>query len=156
MTKNDERKPTNVTIHPFMKRTTPLIINFADKTVDNRSEVVNNFYALHKQWGGYSNGGVVAENIYMLNNNLILEAHGDIYEDYDGVQGVNSNMTLKFDTIKSNGKWGDNPNYGKPWVRRVGSCLVTKDYFGYGRFLVRAMIPKLVGVAPAWWSFHYT
>lgn len=155
-TYSNERTPVLVNIKPFEKRTTDLIIDFTDSEVDNRAAVSDNFYALHKAWGGYGNGGVVADNIYMKDGLLISEAHGDNYDDYDGIQGVNRDSTPKFDTIESHPNFGDNPYYGKAWVRRVGSCLVTKDYFGYGRYLTRARIPKVVGAAPAWWSFYYS
>jgi len=154
-TYSNDRSPVSINIIPFAKRSTDLDIDFSDTDSyeDNRQAVADNFYALHKAWGGYANGGVITENIYFQDGNLVLECHGD---SYDGnVTGVNKDSTDKTHTIQDDPDWGTDPKYGQAWTTRTGCCLVSKDYLGFGEFKIRCKIPELLGVAPAWWVFHY-
>lgn len=151
---SNERPSTLITILPFVKNTAGFDIDFTTGTfAGNRESIADKFYGLHKSWGGYANGGVIAENTYVHDGNLILECHG---ENYDGtVQGVNRDSTLKTHTIQDDPIWGSDPKLGQAWTERTGSCIVSKDYLGFGRYLIKCKIPQLLGVAPAWWTFHY-
>ncbi|MBN9295374.1 MAG: hypothetical protein J0I41_00115 [Filimonas sp.] len=142
-----DRTPKQVKIYPFIKYENTIDIDFSSGVPDdNFNAVAEHFVALTKGWGG-QNGGVIPSNVYVHNNKLVLEAHGD---DYDGsVQGVNKDSTLKYHTIE-----GD-PKFGQIWTRRAGAVISSKAYLGFGRYLVRCKIPKNLGVAPAFWSFHY-
>lgn len=151
----NERTKHDVTIVPFTKLESPYTIDFSDSEdlIDNAALLTDKFYALHKAWGGYANGGVVGENIYFQDGRLVLECHG---KGYDGnIQGVERNGLPKLHTIQDDPIWGTDPKYGEPWTERVGCCIVSKDYYGFGRYLVRTKIPQQLGVAPAWWTFHY-
>ncbi len=89
-----------------------------------------------KQWGGLgNNGGVVPENVAVADGNLILEAHGDRYTG--PVKGIN--------------------RYGVPRVhgRRVGAAIATKDYFGSGRYEVRAKLAPVLGACSSFYTLHY-
>ncbi|WPQ65518.1 hypothetical protein SIO70_11730 [Chitinophaga sancti] len=154
-TYSNERTPVNVTIVPFTKVSSTIDINFENESAfeSNKNQLVSNFGALHKSWGGYANGGVVGDNIYFQDGKLVLECHGD---NYDGnIQGVNRDGTPKVHTIQDDPIYGNDPRYGLPWVRRTGCCIVSNEYLGFGRYLIRTKIPQKLGVAPAWWTFHY-
>ncbi len=153
-TYSNERAPIFMDIIPFTKDSTGFDIDFTTGTLaSNREMVTDKFYALHKAWGGYANGGVVAENIYVQNNNLMLECHGDVYDG--STAGVNRDGTTKVHTIQDDPIWGTDPKFGQNWTERTGGCIVSKDYLGFGRYLIRCKIPNELGVAPAWWTFHY-
>ena len=128
-------------VEPFIKRTTPLIEDFS-----STEAFENNWLALHKAWGG-ANGGVVSENVFIRDGELILKANGDNYTG--NVQGVDNNGKLKFHTNPSD------PKLGQPWVTRVGACLVSRENLGFGSYRVLSTIPPLTGVAAAFWTFHY-
>ncbi|SFW91482.1 LamG domain-containing protein, partial [Chitinophaga sancti] len=155
-TYSNERTPVNVTIVPFTKVTTGYDINFANESSieSNKNQIVNKFGALHKAWGGYANGGVVGDNVYFQDGKLVLEAHGDWYDGT--VQGVNRDGTPKIHTIQGDPVWGDDPKLGQDWTNRVGCCIVSKDYHGFGRYLFRTKITQLLGCTPAVWLFWYS
>jgi len=89
-----------------------------------------------KQWGGVGvNGGVVPQNVAVSDGNLVLEAHGDLYQG--PIQGVN--------------KYGVARGHGK----RVGAAIATKAYWGSGRYEIRAKIAPRLGVCSAFWTLHY-
>jgi phage-related protein/beta-glucanase (GH16 family) len=121
-------------------RNTALSIRF-----DNSDVLTTYFTKMNKGWGG-ANGGVVAQNVSIGPDNsgttvLVLESHGDNYAGT--VQGVD--------------RLG-NPKYnldGSPWVKRVGAVVVSKDYFGFGRYEYEAKVVQVLGVASAFWHFHY-
>lgn len=89
----------------------------------------------HKAWGG-ENGGVASNLIKIQPGKALMYAHGDLYTGSKGF-GVD--------------------RLGAPTGRktRVGSCLVSKRYFGPGRFRFRVKLPLEVGACAAIWTFHY-
>lgn len=101
---------------------------------------------LERGWGG-ANGGVTGQNARIEGGELVLEAHGDTYTGT--IQGVDAKGNPKFHTHASD------PEKDQPWITRVGCCIVSKDYYGYGSYRVVAKLPKLTGVASAFWTFHY-
>lgn len=127
-------------------RDTALSVRFdSSDGLDTYFDRTKPFGAMTKGWGG-ANGGVVAENVSIgLDDTgttaLILESHGDNYTGT--VQGVDR---------------AGNPKYnanGTPWVKRVGAVVVSKDYFGFGRYEYEAKVVQVLGVASAFWHFHY-
>lgn len=122
-------------------RTTPLSIDFTQ-----RVNLQDTFYALNHGWGG-ANGGVVANNVYQDDSALVIESHGDLYSG--AVQGVDNIGNSKLHTDSSD------PKNGQPWTNRVGGCLTTKQYLGFGRYEIVAKLPPILGVASAFWLFHY-
>lgn len=123
------------------KRTT----NFSDNYSDNNT-LKDNYYLLNRQWGG-ANGGVVAENVFIRDGELILRAQGDLYTG--NIQGVDSDGNPKFHTHP------DDPKLGQPWTNRVGACVVFKEKTGYGSYEIDAFIPNNLGVCYAMWTFFY-
>jgi len=121
-------------------RTTALSVRF-----DSSDVLTAHFDKMTKGWGG-ANGGVVAENVSIGPDNsgttvLVLESHGDNYAGT--VQGVDTLGNPKY-----------NPD-GTPWVKRVGAVVVSKDYYGFGRYEYEAKVVQVLGVASAFWHFHY-
>ena len=105
--------------------------DFTEKSINP-----NNWLIAHRQWAGLGvNGGVVPQNVSVADGNLILEAHGDLYEG--PVKGIN-----KFGVPRQHG-------------RRVGAAVATKNYYGSGRYEVRAKIAPRLGVASAFFTSHY-
>ncbi|HEY0612301.1 MAG TPA: glycoside hydrolase family 16 protein, partial [Chitinophaga sp.] len=106
------------------------------------------FRPLEKGWGG-ANGGVSRKHIYMQNDGLlVLEAHGDYYNGLS--QGTSEDGTLKYHDHP------EDPSTPLPWTTRVGAAIVSKDYYGYGRYIVEAKLPPEMGVAPAFWISNYS
>lgn len=130
-----------VTIVNPTARETPFSTNF-----ETSSEVSENFYIIHRAWGG-ANGGVVKENVQHANNRLTLYANGDLYSGR--IQGVTRDGYPKFHTHV------DDPQLGKPWTNRVGACLIFKEKTGFGSYRMRCTIPTQLGVAVAFWTFFY-
>jgi hypothetical protein len=136
--------PINIEILPFEKAGN-LSVNFA--TDSNAAQLLKQqYFGMAKAWGG-ANGGVSPNNVYLQNNQLVFEAHGDLYDGT--LQGYNRDGSLKVHDIP-----GD-PAYGLPWTKRVGAVISSKSYCGYGRYIVEAKLPADIGVAPAFWTFHY-
>lgn len=123
------RKPLEI-LH-FQPEQTPLRIDF---TKDSPETIRAHLMAAHKGWGG-ANGGVISENVVLTGQGCQLFARGDLYTG--PLQGVD--------------------NKGRPngFNKRIGACLVTRGYFGPGRyrFLVRSTVNP--GVCNAVWTFHY-
>lgn len=132
----------------------PIKVNYIDLPIrstalslrfDNSAVLTSYFDKMNKGWGG-ANGGVVAENVSIGPDNtgttvLVLESHGDNYAGT--VQGVD--------------RLGD-PKYnldGTPWVKRVGAAIVSNDYYCFGRYEYEAKVVQVLGVASAFWHFHY-
>lgn len=154
-TYSNERPKIDITVSAFLKRPTGFDIDFRNTSSfsANKTAIANTFNGLHKSWGGYANGGVVTDNVYFQDGKLVLEAHG---EKYDGnVQGVNRDGTPKVHTIQNDPIWGSDPKLNQSWTERTGCCIVSKEYLGFGRYLIRTKIPQKLGIAPAWWLFHY-
>ena len=112
----------------------------------NKSTLTNNYFILNKAWGG-ANGGVVPDNVFLRNGELILRGNGDRYTGT--VQGRDRNGLLKFHTDPSD------PQVGQPWTNRVGSCVVYNKRTGFGSYEVDCFIPNTLGVAYAIWTFFY-
>ena len=105
------------------------------------------YYPMAKGWGG-ANGGVSEKHIYTQNGELVLEAHGDQYAGSSrGYAGI-GNHQYHYDQ--------QDPSQGLPWVTRVGAMITSKDYYGYGRYVVEAKLPRDIGVAPSFWTSHYS
>lgn len=121
------------------------VTDFLDDYSDNNT-LRDNYYILNRQWGG-ANGGVVAENVFIRDGELILRGHGDLYTG--DVQGVDRDGNPKFHTH------ADDPKLGQPWTNRVGACVVFKEKTGYGSYEVEAFIPNKLGVCYAMWTFFY-
>lgn len=137
--------PINIEILQFAKASTTLSVNFATDT-NATTLFQQQYFGMAKAWGG-ANGGVSPENVYIQNKQLVFEAHGDLYDGT--LQGYNRDGSLKIHDIP-----GD-PAFGQPWTKRVGAVISTKEYCGYGRYIVEAKLPSDIGVAPAFWTFHY-
>jgi hypothetical protein len=137
--------PLNIEILAMQKASTTLSINF-ETDADPAASLQQQYFGMAKAWGG-ANGGVSPENVYLQNNTLVFEAHGDLYDGT--LQGYNRDGSLKIHDIPQD------PAYGQPWTKRVGAVISTKEYCGYGRYIVEAKLPKDIGVAPAFWTFHY-
>jgi hypothetical protein len=132
----------------------PIVVDYIDLpicstalsiTFDNDLVLDQYFDKMRQQWGG-ANGGVVAENVTIgaddeSNQVLVLECHGDYYADT--VQGVDRFGNPKF-----------NPD-GTPWVKRVGGVVASREYFCFGRYEYEAKVVQVLGVASAFWHFHY-
>ena len=117
----------------------PFFDDFSSGLVDS-----NKWFAAKKNWGGETkkdsgedyNGGVVPENVYVVGDKLQCEAHGNLYEG--DLIGVNKPRRIP----RTDGK-------------RVGGCVVTKNYYASGRYEVRAKIAPKLGVCSAIWTFEY-
>lgn len=124
----------------------PINTNLNGFNIDFTNDVsfYNTFDALHKGWGG-ANGGVVKENLYLDTIDgsvvLVIESHGDNYTGT--IQGVDNLGQPKFDVS------------GNAWIKRVGGCIVSKDYLGYGSYETTAKVIPYLGVCSAFWTFHY-
>lgn len=124
----------------------PLPIDTSGFDIDFTSDISfnNTFDALHKAWGG-ANGGVVKENLSIQTIDgsklLVIESHGDLYTGT--VQGVDNLGQPKFDAS------------GNAWTNRVGGCVVSKNYCGFGSYETEAKVIPRLGVASAFWTFHY-
>lgn len=121
-------------------RSTALSIRF-----DNSAVLDTYFDRMKKGWGG-ANGGVVPDNISIGPDDtgttvLVLESHGDNYAGT--VQGVDRSGDPKYNTN------------GTPWVKRVGAVIVSKDYYCFGKYEYEAKVVQVLGVASAFWHFHY-
>jgi hypothetical protein len=137
--------PVNIEILAMTKAAGTLAINFATDT-NAATLFQQQYFGMAKAWGG-ANGGVSPENVYLQNNTLVFEAHGDLYDGT--LQGYNRDGSLKIHDIPQD------PAFGEPWTKRVGAVISSKEYCGYGRYIVEAKLPTDIGVAPAFWTFHY-
>jgi len=87
---------------------------------------------------GKNNNGIVPLNVDINEDYLILRANGDLYKG--PVHGV----------VKNGGTY--------PYVdqrTRVGGGVFTKQYFGSGKFEVRAKVMPYFGAYSAFWTFFY-
>lgn len=110
------------------------------------STLKNNYYVLNKAWGG-ANGGVITENVFIRDNELIFQANGDNYTGT--LQGRDNRGNLKFHTNPLD------PQYTQPWKNRVGGCVVFNKRTGYGSYELDCYIPNQLGCAYAMWTFFY-
>ena len=81
-----------------------------------------------RSWGR-GNGGVIPDLVNLNGHGVcILKGHGDQY---------------------------DGPVWGYGQKERVGACLVTKEFFGSGRYEVKAKVFPRIGACTAFWTFFY-
>lgn len=134
---------------------TPFLVNIQNVLVEtesffddfqNPNTLRNNYYVLNKGWGG-ANGGVVPDNVYIRDGELILQANGDNYTGE--TQGVGREGFKKTHTNLLD------PEYGLPWKNRVGGCIVFNKKTGFGSYEIDTLIPNQLGVAYAMWTFFY-
>jgi hypothetical protein len=130
-----------ISISPVNVQDTPFIDNF-----DSKYTLINNYYILDKAWGG-ANGGVIPENVFIRDGELILRGHGDRYTG--SIQGRGGDGLPKFHT-----QVGD-PQLGLPWTNRVGGCIVFNKRTGFGSYELDTYIPNNLGCAYALWTFFY-
>ncbi|WP_034234290.1 glycoside hydrolase family 16 protein [Arenibacter certesii] len=87
---------------------------------------------LNLKWGENiskeSHGGVVPENVYIQNGNLVIRALGDYYQ-------------------------GDIKGHGQN--TKIGGALSTKKKFTSGSYEVRAKICSQLGALSAFWTYYY-
>ncbi|WP_437920350.1 hypothetical protein [Sphingobacterium sp. LRF_L2] len=90
----------------------------------------------HRVWGqpadvNHQHGGVIRENVYLKEGNLVLRALGDQYTGT--LRGVNG------------------------FAKRLGGVVSTKERFGAGRYEVKMRILQKpdVGVLSSAWTFYY-
>eukprot|EP00164_Ancoracysta_twista_P000321 GFYU01000445.1.p2 GENE.GFYU01000445.1~~GFYU01000445.1.p2 ORF type:complete len:648 (-),score=276.65 GFYU01000445.1:332-2275(-) len=121
--------------YPFPQQE-PFFEDFSGDALDPSKWLV-----IQKTWGGQLgkkqswNGGLRAENVKLRDGNLILEAHGNLYD-------------------------GDLVGYQRGLARRndgarVGAGLATAQYYGSGKYEVRMKIAPEYGVCTAMWTFNY-
>jgi len=112
----------------------PFYDDFSGKTLNGEKWLV-----AHKSWGGgkngFTNGGVVLQNVKVKKGSVVFNAHGSLY---DGpIMGINKDYSPK--------------NDGK----RTGGAIATRDYFGAGKYEVRMKAAPKLGVCSAIWTFFY-
>ncbi len=128
----DVSSPRTVTVSNF---TNSIDILDIDLTKAENFEVRHAFVRAHKAWGG-PNGGVVAENVtYVPGTGIVIKAQGDLNT------GTQQGVDRFGNTVATN--------------KRIGGCIVTRDYYGPGSYEVVAKLPALTGVVSAFWTFHY-
>lgn len=121
------------TIKPFDFVKTPMKIDFS--TTDDWT-IKTSLMVAHKGWGGL-NGGVIAQNVHFNRENGTMDMYacGDLYTGEK--LGVDLHGELN----------GIN--------KRMGACLVTRDYFGPGSYRVLMKPLQKSGACNALWTFHY-
>jgi hypothetical protein len=139
--------PVQIEILPMKKVQSPEELDFSPDGGGGNG-LKYRFSPLEKGWGG-ANGGVSWKHIYMQDDGLlVLEAHGDFYDGRS--QGTSEDGKPKYHDMP------DDPLTPLPWTTRVGAAIVSKDYYGYGRYVVEAQLPAGMGVAPSFWVSHYS
>jgi len=113
----------------------PFYDDFSDTSLDDTKWLV-----AHKTWGGggdngYTNGGVVLENVKIEAGAVVFDAHGSLYNG--NIMGINRDYSRKDD--------------GK----RTGGAIATRDYFGAGKYEIRMKAAPELGVCSAIWTFFY-
>ena len=99
---------------------------FDDFTEGIRSEYWN---IGNTKWGT-NNGGVLAENVsYTADGIVVLQCNGDLYT-------------------------GPLRGHGNSHGRRTGAQLVSREYFGPGRFEVRLKCLPRLGSTTAFWTYY--
>lgn len=141
------RPAVEIDIQPLAKAQNPVELDFSAEGGGGHG-LKYYFSPLEKGWGG-ANGGVSRKHIYMEDDGLLaLEAHGDYYDGHS--QGIAEDGNPKYHHLP------DDPSTPLPWTTRVGAAIVSKEYYGYGRYVVEAKLPAEMGVAPAFWVSHYS
>lgn len=130
------RGPYSVASIPFQVLTflaaqAPLTIDF---TQDTSALIRSHLMAANKGWGG-KNGGVLAANVQLARDGCRLNCQGDAYSG--PLRGVDGRGQLNGINV------------------RMGACVVTKRYFGPGRYRFWIRSTQNTGVCNAIWPFHY-
>ncbi len=107
----------------------PFVDNF------NGDALSNAWLVAHKQWGGSAAGSVVADNVAVRDGNLVLTAHGDLYNG--PVRGINKDSSPR------------------PDGKRTGGAVATDLYYASGSYEIRMKVAPTLGVCSAIWTFHY-
>lgn len=136
--------PQEFTVQAFTRVAEERVFDFTTD-VNAVATFRNNFYVMQEGSDG-ADGGIVADNVYIRNGMLTLEAHGDGYTG--SLWGYESNGYPK-----THG-YDEDPKYGRHWVERVGAGVVSKDYYGYGTFRFEARLPREFGVVPTFFVSH--
>lgn len=131
---------------PFILHNQDLNLTAFEDDFSIQSTLIDNYYVLKSGWGG-ANGGVIPDNVFLRDGELIIRANGDNYTG--DLQGVDRFGKPKFHTDPLD------PQYNLPWTNRVGGVIQYKHYTGFGSYEVECMIPNNLGCAYAIWSFHY-
>lgn len=101
--------------------------DFTEKKLDGSS-----WKKVNKKWGENvlkgTHGGVIPENVFIKDGNLVIRAHGD---------GYTGNI------------WG----HGQQ--TKVGGAVFSRKKFASGRYEIRAKICPQVGALSAFWTYHY-
>jgi len=85
----------------------------------------------NSKWGVTAkgtNGGVIPENVFVKNGNLVIRAHGNFYKGT--VSGHDQNI-------------------------KVGGAVFTKKSFASGSYEVKAKICPQLGALSAFWTYYY-
>lgn len=129
--------PSLFVVDRFHARTTPLLIDMTSTSHSSREHIDGELVAAHQQWGGL-NGGVRRENCIVdwVGRTIDMIGCGDQYTG--PLIGVDRN---------------GNDNASQ--TTRIGGCLVTRSYFGPGRYRAVVRFPVPTGVVSAMWTFHY-
>jgi hypothetical protein len=136
--------PKQIVVYAFDKVNDTRVLDFqADEYAVNTFR--SSFYLVSQGFAG-AEGGVAAENVYIRNGLLTLEAHGDGYTGT--LQGFNPDGTRKSHL------YAQDPKFGTQWITRVGAMVASKEYYGYGSFRVQARLPKELGVVPTFFVSH--
>lgn len=141
--------PVQIYVNAVSKAGNAYDIDFTkpDETNDPIDAFQSEYYALGENRDNGADGGVVPQNVYFKHGVLTLEAHGDWYDGL--LQGLDTDGTPKKHTVP-----GD-PLVGELWKTRVGAAVASKKYYGYGRFIVEARLPKAIGVSPFFRLYHH-
>ena len=136
-----------VNILPKAKMLEPVDIDFTSPDGEAPYYFRGLYYFVAKGSDG-ADGGVSHKHVYMQNGLLAFEAHGDFYDGRS--QGFKQDGTPKYHDL------AEDPSTPLPWITRVGAVISSKDYYGYGRYIVEARLPEEIGVAPAFWVSNYS
>lgn len=144
--------PVDVNISAVQKMNSSVTVHFDPNSEEYSDDFTQIFNPMAKGWGGINgeesaSGGVAPTHVYFQDNLLVLEAHGDQYN------GRSQGFTEAGEPKRHDAP-GD-PSLGDPWTTRVGAALISRDYYGYGRYVMEVKLPRNMGVAPALWTSHY-
>ncbi|KAA2244559.1 family 16 glycosylhydrolase [Chitinophaga agrisoli] len=139
--------PVEIEILSMEKVEDPITLDFVSEEDGESPDAIRTvFNSMSKGWSS-ADGGVSSKHIYVQDNLLVLEAHGDRYDGRS--QGFTEDGAPKYHDLP------EDPFTPLPWTTRVGAALSSRDYYGYGRYVVEAMLPAEIGVAPSFWISHY-